>query len=202
MDALEVKRQVLHGSGVFIALFLLIIYDFFGGWMAPAIILVTIISIAYGISFLHRRGAKIPLLTKMITDAERSKDKEFPGRGALRFFTGVLLTLLIFRNSPVVVAAGVIVLALGDSASTLGGLAFGRHKIFYNKDKSIEGSLAGFIASFIGLKFLLPLNIIVAAISSFTGLFVESLPLGIDDNLTVPVAAGIAAWVLTKGVII
>ncbi len=202
MDSLELRRQIIHGSGIFFALLIKEAYSFFGGWLYPAVILGLAISIGYGVSYLHTKGANLPILTKIINESERERDQEFPGRGALRFFIGALLTLLVFRNTPDIVVAGIIVLALGDSASTLGGVAFGWHKIPYNREKSIEGSISGFGAAFFGLAFLTPFSIIVAACASLVGMVVESLPVGVDDNLTVPISASFSIWVLTVAITI
>lgn len=144
----------------------------------------------------------MPILTKLIKGSERERDADFPGKGALRFFLGAFLTLLIFRNTPDIVVAGIIVLALGDSASTLGGVAYGRHKIPYNREKSIEGSIAGFGAAFIGLLVLTPLSIFVSVGASLIGMVAESLPLGVDDNITVPIAASFSIWILTVAITI
>jgi dolichol kinase len=202
VDSLEVRRQLIHGSGIFIALLIKEAYSFFGGWLYPTAILAVAISIGYAISYLHTKGANLPILTKIINESERERDQDFPGRGALRFFIGALLTLLIFRNTPEIVAAGIIVLALGDSASTLGGVAYGRHKIPYNREKSIEGSVSGFGVAFIGLLILAPFSIVISACASLIGMAVESLPLGVDDNLTVPITASFSIWILTVAITI
>jgi dolichol kinase len=202
MNQLELRRQLIHATGVFVAILIREAYKIFEGWRAPALLMLVSISVGYGISYLHRGGVKLPILTRIIQESERDKDKESPGRGALRFFIGSFLTLIIFRHSPEIVVAGIIVLALGDSASTLGGVAFGRHKLFYNPEKSIEGTFAGLIAAFLGLMILTPFSLAVAASASLVGVIVESLPLGVDDNLTVPVAAGFSVWILTVAIII
>jgi dolichol kinase len=202
VDSLEVRRQLIHGSGIFIALLIKEAYSFFGGWLYPTAILAVAISIGYAISYLHTKGANLPILTKIINESERERDQDFPGRGALRFFIGALFTLLIFRSTPEIVAAGIIVLALGDSASTLGGVAYGRHKIPYNREKSIEGSVSGFGVAFIGLLILTPFSIVISAGASLIGMVVESLPLGVDDNLTVPITASVSIWILTVAITI
>jgi dolichol kinase len=168
----------------------------------PALILTIGISIGYGISFLHRRDYKIPIIAKLILKSEREKDKEFPGKGALRFFVGTLLVLLIFRNSPDIVVGAVTVLALGDSASTLVGVSVGKHRLSYNKEKSLEGSLGGFSAAFIGLSLLTSFGFQINLVAALVGSLVESLPLGIDDNLTVPISTGLVIWAFTGAIII
>ncbi|MFV2040618.1 MAG: diacylglycerol/polyprenol kinase family protein [Candidatus Hydrothermarchaeales archaeon] len=202
MNRLERKRQLIHASGVFIALLLLEIYQISGGWLVPAALLAIGIAGGYAVSNLYLRGVNMPFLTGLIAGSERARDQEFPGRGALRFFTGALLTLLVFRNTPSIFTAGIVVLALGDSASTLGGVAYGRHKLPYNRDKSIEGSVSGFAAAFAGLILLTPLPAVAALAAAAVGMATESLPIGFDDNLTVPLAAAFTAWILTRAITI
>jgi len=90
---------------------------------------------------------------------------------------------LAFLHSPSEIAAVIFILAIGDGASTIIGMK-GKHKIPYNKEKTFEGTVAFFLFSlpayfFIG-EAIIPLAIIAAV--------VESLPLRLDDNLTVPIA--------------
>jgi dolichol kinase len=192
----------MHASGVLVAIIIREAYSLFEGYTVPFIFLLLAISLGYIASYSYKKGFKIPILTQVINSAEREKDKLFPGRGAIRFFTGSFLSLLIFRNRPDIVVASIIVLSLGDSASTLAGVTFGKHKIFYNKDKSFEGFLGGLIASVAGLLILTPLPIPVVLGASFAGLLFESLPLGLDDNLTIPVASGFTIWIITSPIII
>jgi dolichol kinase len=202
MNRLEIKRQLIHGSGFILALLIKEGYRLFGGWRVPTLSLAFAICIGYGLSYLHVKGVSLPILSKVIKESEREKDKEFPGRGALRFFLGAFFTILIFRNHPEIVAGSIIVLALGDSLSTLVGVGYGRHKLFYNKEKSVEGSIGGILAAFLGLILLTTFPPTIAAISSLVGLITESLPLDVDDNLTVPVLTGFSLWFLTTGIII
>jgi dolichol kinase len=202
LNRLEVKRQLIHGSGISLALLIKEGYRVFGGWHVPAVSLAIATCLGYGLSYLHLKGVSLPILSSIINETEREKDREFPGRGALRFFIGAFFTILIFRNHPEIVAGSIIVLALGDSLSTLVGVAYGRHKIFYNKEKSIEGSIGGILAAFIGLLLLTQFPPTIAAIASIVGLVTESLPLDVDDNLTVPIMTGFSLWILTIGIII
>lgn len=200
MTGLETRRQLFHASGVFIALILREAYVISQGWLLPAGLLLISMAIGYIFSYLYRAGKHIPVFTKVIQGSERERDKDFPVRGALRFFTGALITMLLFRNSSDIVVSSIIVLSLADSATTLGGIYLGRHAIWYNKQKTIEGSISGFIISLSGLLLLteMPIFLLIAATS--VGVLVESLPIKIDDNITIPVAAGLTLWALTKGI--
>ncbi len=113
-------------------------------------------------------------------------------RGAFYFYLSSAVSLFLF---PLPVALlSITVLALGDSFSTAVGI-FGKRKIFYNRRKTWEGTIAGFAAAFAGCFLINPYLALPAA---FFGMFVESLPLKIDDNLTMPILTGIALSVIAQ----
>ncbi|HUX98085.1 MAG TPA: hypothetical protein VMV49_00905 [Candidatus Deferrimicrobium sp.] len=97
--------------------------------------------------------------------------------------------------------AAIITFAFGDSFSTIIGERIGKHKLFYNKTKSVEGTIAFFIFTFLlilGFYFLggyfywLP-----ALISALTGSLIESfIPSNywLDDNFAVPVGVGLVLY--------
>jgi len=106
-------------------------------------------------------------------------------RGAFYFYLSSAVSLFLF---PLQIAMlSIAVLALGDSFSTAAGI-FGKRRIFYNRKKTWEGTIAGFSAAFAGCFLINPYLALPAALA---GMFVESLPIKIDDNLTVPILTGI-----------
>lgn len=111
-------------------------------------------------------------------------------RGAFYFYLSSAVSLFLF---PLPIALlSITVLALGDSFSTAVGI-FGKRRIFYNRKKTWEGTLAGFAASFVGCFLINPYLALPAAL---TGMIVESLPLKTDDNLTIPILTGIVLSVI------
>ncbi len=192
---LETRRQLIHFSGVITPVYLLVVKNVFGE-LAPIFLLSGMIGVGYVISTLYLRGIRIPGFSQLIDSAERDRDK--PGKGTFRFFTGVLIAYTIalgFGMPYYLFAAGVLVLAAGDSMSTLAGIRLGRRRIPYNRAKSIEGAIAGFLSSFFVVFIAMLLfnlsfdySAKIALVASAVGMFVESLPLPVDDNLTIPVA--------------
>jgi dolichol kinase len=93
--------------------------------------------------------------------------------------------------------ASVMVLALGDSVSHLFGLHYGRIKYPLSKTKFLEGTIAGFIAGFIGALVFLPWH--EAFFASLIAMAAEAVEIKIgaqqiDDNLVVPITAGAVVW--------
>jgi len=104
------------------------------------------------------------------------------------------LLLLLFFNINIAYAS-ILILAFGDTAAGFVGRNMGRLKNPLNKKKTIEGSLAFFATSlFAAMLFVsTPTAIIVA----FLVAIIESLPLKINDNLTVPLSAGLVMFLLS-----
>ncbi|MCK9588892.1 MAG: hypothetical protein M0Q93_05940 [Terrimicrobiaceae bacterium] len=127
----------------------------------------------------------------------RPADQKY-SRGAIAYF--VILIILTLAWPVHIVGAALAALALGDGFATLIGKKFNRPKLPWNKDKSLAGSLAFGIATFLGcllaitwLGPLLPNNqvLAMALVAAVGGAIVESLPLKINDNVTVPLAVAL-----------
>jgi len=108
----------------------------------------------------------------------------------------VLLLLLIFSHRPEVAAAGWGLLAFGDGAASLAGLAWGRRRLPWNPGKSwagltaywlIGGGAVGVLVLWVAsgdfdAPFVWTLSFGVALVAAL----LESMPTELDDNLAVP----------------
>lgn len=187
---LETKRKLIHISGAAFPFYIL--------WAerkwtlaVPIATLAALILALYFVSCCFKRKMRLPVISNVIEATERPDVIEnMPGKGAMMFLVGALLSLLIFSFNVRVACASILILALGDGISTIVGIKAGSHKIFYNKAKSWEGTLAGFALAFAGALILVPYQIALAG--SLAGMFVESLPLKIDDNFSIPLFSAFA----------
>ncbi|XP_020537441.1 probable phytol kinase 3, chloroplastic isoform X2 [Jatropha curcas] len=120
-------------------------------------------------------------------------------KGPLYYALTITLTCAIYwRTSPITIAA-ICNLCAGDGMADIVGRRFGNHKLPYNTNKSIAGSvamaLAGFLASITYMHYFasfgyvresweMTMGFLVVSIASA---IVESLPIStqLDDNLTV-----------------
>lgn len=121
--------------------------------------------------------------------------------GIVLYPSSVLALILLFRDRLEVVAAAWAFLAFGDGLATVAGMLFGGRsgRLPWNRDKSWAG-LAGFLVGGIPLALVLfawvaprPTGALTTAAIVAVGLImalVESLPLTLNDNLTVPLGAG------------
>ena len=89
--------------------------------------------------------------------------------------------------------AGILMLLLGDSASTIVGTRYGKHKLPFNGLKSFEGSLAFFLVSILSVLTLLPL--LPALIGALVGTITEAYS-PIDDNIPIPIVSALAITVV------
>lgn len=116
--------------------------------------------------------------------------------GIMLYPTMVLALVVVFRERMVFAAIAWAMLAFGDGIATLAGKSIRIAPLPWNRDKSWGGFLACFVFSAIAgiavaywMDFRAPVVVMIAALAAT---IVESLPLGVDDNLTVPLAAATA----------
>ncbi|XP_022883913.1 probable phytol kinase 3, chloroplastic isoform X1 [Olea europaea var. sylvestris] len=124
-------------------------------------------------------------------------------KGPLYYASTITLAGAIYwRTSPIAIAA-ICNLCAGDGIADIVGRRFGSHKLPYNRNKSIVGSIAmataGFLAcigymhyfSSFGYVQESPKMVLGFLVVSLAASLVESHPLSteLDDNLTVPLAS-------------
>lgn len=133
---------------------------------------------------------------KSVSRHERGYDA-----GTILYPISVLLLILVFRHQLHFAAICWAFLAFGDGVATLAGKSMRIGALPWNRDKSWGGFLAFFIAASAAgvavaywMNYREPLIVILAALAAA---IVESLPLGVDDNVTVPFGSAVALIVLS-----
>jgi uncharacterized protein (TIGR00297 family) len=141
--------------------------------------------------------------TPVIRDVLR-KPKKYD-LGIIAYPVSVFFLILFF---PLWIAAAAwAIFALGDSFATLFGWKYGGQKLPWNPEKSWAGFLAFFISAFAGALFFSwwvnpAIGLMVfpyALLGALFGAAVETVPIKIDDNLTVPIFTG--AFLLTLSLV-
>lgn len=152
-------------------------------WQIAA--LVCVVAIASNWLVLHR------IVGRGVSRHERGYDA-----GIVLYPVAVLLLILLFRHQLHYAAIAWALLAFGDGTATLAGKAMRIASLPWNGDKSWGGLVAFFVAgggAAIAVAYWMgyraPLVVLIAALAAA---ITESLPLGVDDNLTVPFAAAVA----------
>jgi uncharacterized protein (TIGR00297 family) len=192
----EVLRKLVH-MGVGGLAFLL---RFLGPLWGAACALVAVL---FNLLLLPRLGGR-----KLWREAETLRGGSW---GIVLYPVAVLLLVLTFHRRLEVAAAVWGVLAFGDGMASLAGMALGRRKLPWNPRKSWMGSLAYVVFGTLGASGLLlwtaPGRYAVAFAlaagfaTALLGAAVESIPQALDDNISVPLLAGLLLFciLLTEG---
>ncbi len=185
----ESVREAIHASGFlvpFIALYLGIYLVAF---------LLSLITLLYTASELARVERKsIPPVSIITLKAATFTERYEFATAPIFFALGIVLSLLLFPTP--INYASIAIVSLGDSIASIVGKYFGKTSIPFNKGKNLEGSSAGFLFAFLGATFFL--NPMLAFVGAFIGMLVESLPLPINDNLSIPLATGVLLILLSS----
>lgn len=156
----------------------------FGKNITAALILLT--SLLYLISEILRvRKIKFPFFQQVTKACYEQRNLKNIITTPLYFASGIIVLLLLFPKNAFYF--GAVAIILGDGMAGIFGKKFGRIKIFYNRRKTLEGSIACFFSTF--LPFLLLTNFLSAAILAFFATFLESL-LKKYENFILPVGVG------------
>jgi len=176
-------RETIHISSfllTFICIYLL------GNIMVASLIL--LVAVLYTLSEVARvRGINIPILSSITWNAANKTELYEFAASPIHFALGIAISLLIFP-APIRYVA-ITTLTLGDGCAHLFGMKFGKTRLPFNKGKNLEGTIFGFLFAFLGaMIFVDPTRALIAAA---VGMLVESLPLPLNDNLTMPLASGL-----------
>jgi dolichol kinase len=190
MQRKELKRQLFHAtlaSTIVAAIHFNIITPFMVFIILVVGVLFSYIQLKY----------PLPIITWFIKEFERKG--EHPGKGAICLFIGALLALYLFPRD--IALASIMILALGDSISHYYGRFYGKRKHPLNKSKLLEGSIVGTIAAFAGAALFIPF--LQAFIAAFVAMITEAMEIEfnnriIDDNISIPLVAGVTILLLRK----
>jgi len=119
--------------------------------------------------------------------------------GILIYPISVLVLILLYRHAMYVVGATWAILALGDGFAGVAGSAWRGPTLPWNREKTWSGFLAFLLAGGAGAYVLTrwtaptmapDFALGVCATTALVGALVESAPIRLDDNATVPLVAG------------
>ncbi len=113
--------------------------------------------------------------------------------GASYVMIGALIVLSIFESRICIPA--LLIMSFSDSAAAIIGKKYGKTKIF---DKTLEGSLAFLLTSFVIVIFFIPdIDFTFSIIAIIASTIVELVPKSnLDDNLLIPI---VSAFIISLG---
>ena len=130
--------------------------------------------------------------------------------GILFYPLSVALLILIFRDRLDIAAAAWGILAAGDGMATLVGRAVGGARVPWNTEKTIAGTtafcvfggLAGMALALWCRPIVMPpaylwFSIAAPIAAAAAAALVETIPVRLDDNISVPFAASAVLWALS-----
>ena len=144
---------------------------------------------------LRSRGIAIPVITSLTVMASRPRDEGRFVLGPVTLGLGALLVLVLFP--PHIAAVAIYALAFGDGFASLLGKPFGRIRPAFMFGKSLEGTLACFVAVFL-ISWKVSHSLYVSFITAITASVVEALPLEDFDNIVMPFAAALMLFLLWR----
>ncbi|PYR55471.1 MAG: hypothetical protein DMF85_19510 [Acidobacteria bacterium] len=137
----------------------------------------------------------------------RPGDRERGVHGIVFYPIAVLMLLLAFPHRLDIVAAAWGILALGDGLATIGGRAIGGPRWPWNREKTMAGTASFVVAGAAGGILLawwcraavhpepaLAFTIVAPIAAALVAAAVETVPIRLDDNLSVAFAAGATLW--------
>ena len=181
----ENTRKIIHFSAVLVPVFCEL--------TSKSVILtaLSIITAAYILQeILRLKGKSLPIITPFTLKLSRPEERTGFIIRPVYLAIGIILTLILFPRT--IAYSSIWIGAIGDPVAAMVGMKFGRRRIF--RLKTLEGFAAGLTTSFLAASLLV--SPAIALIGSAGAMFVELLDVP-DDNLTMPVAAGVLMTLAT-----
>jgi uncharacterized protein (TIGR00297 family) len=147
------------------------------------------------------------VLPRLARALYRPGDRAVGLHGIVYYPLSVLILLLLFPRRLDIVAAAWGILAAGDGVATLAGRAIDGTRWPWNPDKTVAGSAAFVLAATIAGAALalwcrdvtsvpMMFAVIAVPIAAVTAALVETIPVKLDDNLSVALSAGGVLWLV------
>lgn len=129
----------------------------------------------------HYHSGLASLFRKYFIESVLREKEKTTLMGSTYFLFSSLLTILLFPKS--IAITSLLILVISDTFAALVGKGIGRVSIF---GKTLEGSIAFFFSSLLIVWIYPNLNRFSGSLAALGATLVEILPIGVDDNLTIP----------------
>lgn len=126
------------------------------------------------------------------------REEEQEGWSGVSYYLSSCIFAVVIFPYPIAVLA-ILYLVLGDPSSSFFGVTLGKDKLFPNK--SLQGTLGGFFVCSLATFVYLTMTgfhqgnlLILVVLGGLIGAISEMLPLGVDDNFSIPLVSGFLLW--------
>jgi len=140
------------------------------------------------------------VLFGFLKDVTRRKEKE-PLLATFYYLLSTFLALVLL-GAPFAIF-GLFAISIGDAAATLVGKYAGRHKLWWNNEKSLEGWIGFLVATALSVFIFLQLfpryaifdPLLLAIMAGLAGATIETIPTA-NDNTVIPLGVGLVLYLL------
>lgn len=185
----ELARKTVHLANSVIPLFYFFLIP--DRWIMGGILVVCAMIALYLDWARTRVGWVKTIYHRYIDFMLRPHELEGAFTGASWVFLGSLVVVLIFPMKIAVLA--LLFMSVGDTVAALVGMQFGKIRLW---NKTLEGSVMGILSCLL-LSLLFPgVSWWVRVGGALAAMFVELIPIPIDDNFRIPVLSGLFMMVI------
>lgn len=189
MVGLEIARKSVHLFGYLLVFFIeWYVYSFYGIGAVKATLLLLLIALLVGDYLTLELGLRIPIYSQCQRSSERYRGIHSATFGII----GVLLSLEFFDLR--IAAATGLMMAISDPFSSFFGKLLWQKKIF--KKKTVIGAAVALALNILIASLLLDSMLVIAG-TAVAATAVEAFVEKVDDNLTVPLFAGLVGQLLS-----
>lgn len=211
--AFELRRKALHVFVAVVAVPLLLLAPFFLA-IGVATVGIAVISTTWFIERRRLQSLMLEAYRELVHDPvayalekTRREHEDFPWSPVLYTLALILIGLAhhYLNLASALVFGSFAILGVGDAASALFGVAYGRTQLPWNPKKSLEGTIAGVTAGFLAgsvmstvplvftATLVPPLLFAIIAAGAIAGALAETLP-RVEDNFVVPLTSAAVMW--------
>ena len=193
-EAFTYEQEGLRKSTHFLALVIPAIYLILPhGWAVGLMIAANIFIIGFEIIRL-RRWSPWRFLSIIFGQMIRPKEQNGNFTGAVYILLAGLFCILFFDKY--VAATAMTFIIIGDVGSAMVGRRWGKHRLLGSK--TLEGSLAFLVIALAATAAIPHVPWTVGILGALVATVAEALSIYRDDNLTVPLSAGLTMHLLIK----
>ena len=184
----EVARKAIHLSNAIIPLSY---YYFIPNKLDMIIVLASFLIFCFFLEIYRKNNLKLfKFFSNWFEFMMREKEKKVDLTGATWVFVGALFTILLVPDPFNIIS--LLFLSFGDTFAAIVGMKFPYIKL---GRKTLSGSIAGFFACIaIGLLIDIPITHQIIILGAFMAMFIEILPLPVNDNVSIPIFSGLSMY--------
>jgi len=184
----ELKRKFVHVFSILYMLIYWLALKYYNKQIALLSLVAILIFFLIIEFFRLKKKKKIPIIHIFWRKSEKNKLA-----GYIYFITGAIAAFALFDFD--IALAALLMTTFGDMAAAIFGISFGKHWLKSVPDTAWEGVIAEFLVDIlIGSLILSNWTIIVAM--ALIATIVETFLVQVDDNLSIPLSAGLVAQFL------